>query len=187
MVALAGLVSFALVVVGCGGSGSTGKNVAQLGSTATLSTTSSQAAPRQQASALAFSHCMRSHDVLSFPDPNASGAIPKVSLQQLGVSSSQFQAAQRTCQRLLPNSSQSSSSQVHEVMTALSKFARCVRSQGVPNWPDPLAESDAGEPGTPGFPRNMPGVNQDSPQVMNALSKCQHLLASIGYGSGGYP
>jgi hypothetical protein len=33
----------------------------------------------------------------------------------------------------------------------------------------------------------MPGVNQDSPQVKNALSRCQHLLAGIGYGSGGYP
>jgi hypothetical protein len=72
-------------------------------------------------------------------------------------------------------------------MTALSRFARCVRSDGVPSWPDPLAESDAGEPGTPGFPRNMPGVNQDAPQVENALAKCQHLLAGIGYASGGYP
>jgi hypothetical protein len=72
-------------------------------------------------------------------------------------------------------------------MNAVSKFARCVRSRGVPNWPDPLAESDPGQPGTPGFPREMPGVNHESPQVETAMSTCQHLLARIGYGSGGYP
>jgi len=130
---------------------------------------------------------MRGHGVSNFPDPNSSGAIPKVSLEQLGVSSSRFQASQRSCQKLLPSGGQSSEAQVQLVMTALSKFARCVRSDGVPNWPDPLAESDAGEPGTPGFPRTMPGVNQDAPQVKNALGQCHHLLAGIGYASGGYP
>ncbi|MGH2842907.1 MAG: hypothetical protein ACRDKL_04900 [Solirubrobacteraceae bacterium] len=130
---------------------------------------------------------MRAHGVLNFPDPNSSGAIPKVSLQQLGVSSAQFQTAQSACQRLLPSSGQSSPAQIQQVMNALSRFARCVRSHGVSNWPDPLAESDPGQPGTPGFPRDMPGVNQNSPQVESAMSACQHLLAGIGYSSGGYP
>jgi hypothetical protein len=137
--------------------------------------------------ALAYSRCMRAHGVLKFPDPNSSGAIPKVGLQQLGVSSTVFQAAQRTCQHLLPNTGQSSQAQNQQILTALWNFARCVRAHGVPNWPDPLAESDPGQPGTPGFPRNMPGVNQNAPQVKNALQKCQHFLAGIGYGSGGYP
>ena len=137
--------------------------------------------------ALAYSRCMRAHGVLKFPDPNSSGAIPKVGLQQLGVSSTVFQAAQRTCQHLLPNSGQSSQAQNQQILNALWNFARCVRAHGVPNWPDPLAESDPGQPGTPGFPRNTPGVNQNAPQVKNAQQKCQHLLAGIGYGSGGYP
>jgi hypothetical protein len=163
---LVAVVSLALLAASCA-SGSSGSHAAQLGST---TATSSNAAA-----------------ALNFPDPNRAGAIPKVSLQQLGVSTSQFQTAQRACQKSLPNGGQSSAAQVQRVMTALSRFARCVRSDGVPSWPDPLAESDAGEPGTPGFPRNMPGVNQDAPQVENALAKCQHLLAGIGYASGGYP
>ena len=137
--------------------------------------------------ALAYSRCMRAHGVLKFPDPNSSGAIPKVGLQQLGVSSTVFQAAQSACQHLLPNSGQSSQAWDQMALNALWNFARCVRSHGVPNWPDPLAESDPGQPGTPGFPRNTPGVNQNAPQVKNVLQKCQHLLAGIGYGSGGYP
>ena len=126
--------------------------------------------------------------MLKFPDPNSSGAIPKVGLEQLGVSSTVFQAAQRGCQHLLPNGGQSSQAWDRMALNALWKFARCVRAHGVPNWPDPLAESDPGQAGTPGFPRNLPpGINTNSPVVNNAMHKCQHLLAGIGYGAGGYP
>jgi hypothetical protein len=179
-----------LLAAACGG-GSPGSQVAQLGSTTittqTRSSSSTVATSAKQNDPVAFSRCMRTNGLRNFPDPNSGGSIPKVGLQQLGVSSSQFQAAQRACQHLLPNGGQSSPAQVQQVMNVLSKFARCVRSHGVQNWPDPLAESDAGQPGTPGFPRNMPGINQDSPLVKNAMSTCQHLLAGIGYASGGYP
>ena len=66
-------------------------------------------------------------------------------------------------------------------------FARCMRAHGVQKWPDPLSESDPGQPDTPGFPRDMPDVNQTAPQVKRAMKDCQHLMAGIGYGSGGYP
>ena len=49
-------------------------------------------------SPLAFSACMRSHGVPTFPDPDSSGAIPKAGPQQLGVSTSRFQQAQSACQ-----------------------------------------------------------------------------------------
>ena len=137
---------------------------------------------------LAYSRCMRAHGVLKFPDPQRSGAIPKLGLQELGVSSTVFQSAQKACQRLLPNSGQSSQAWAQMALNALWNFARCMRAHGVPNWPDPLAESDPGQPGTPGFPRTLPpGVNTNSPVVKNATHRCQHLLAGIGYGSGGYP
>ncbi|MGH3670764.1 MAG: hypothetical protein ACRDSH_09005 [Pseudonocardiaceae bacterium] len=132
---------------------------------------------------------MRSRGVQHWPDPERNGQFDKTKLtmQQLGVTTSQLQAAQRACQHLFPNSSQSFQAQDQQMLNALLTYARCVRSDGVPTWPDPLAESDPGEPGTPGFPRNMPGINQNSPQVRNAMDTCQHLLAEIGYGSGGYP
>ena len=55
---------------------------------------------------LAFSQCMRSNGVSNFPDPGSGGAIPKESVEQLGVTSSRFQSAQRACQHLLPNGGQ---------------------------------------------------------------------------------
>ena len=121
------------------------------------------------------------------PRPQQQRSDPKGKPAATWRQQHQFQKAQSACQHLLPSSGQLSPAQIQKWMNALSNFARCVRSHGVRNWPDPLAESDPGEPGTPGFPRDMPGVNQNSPQVESAMSACQHLLAGIGYGAGGYP
>jgi hypothetical protein len=132
---------------------------------------------------------MRSHGVQHYPDPSSGGGFDKFKLtaQQLAVSASAIRAAGQACQALLPSSGQSSQAQDQRMMSAMSKFARCVRSDGVANWPDPLAESDAGQPNTPGFPRNMPEVNQNAPQVKAAVRKCQHFMADIGYAHAGYP
>jgi hypothetical protein len=167
----------AVLVAACDGSSPTSSGFANAGrSTGTPS-------------ALAFARCMRSHGVQHWPDPDAKGqfAKSKVTLQQLGVVPSQLQAAQRACQHLYPNSGQSSQTQDQTMMIAMFNFARCVRAGGVSNWPDPVAESDPGQPGTPGFPRGMPGVNLSSPAVTTAMTRCQHLMAGIGYASGGYP
>jgi hypothetical protein len=140
-------------------------------------------------SALVFARCMRSHGVRRWPDPDGSGqfAKSKVTVQRLGVIQSQLQAAARACQHLYPNGGPSSTSQDPTMMVVMFRFARCVRARGVSKWPDPVAESDPGEPGTPGFPRDIPGVNQGSPAVKAAMRNCQHLMAGIGYASGGYP
>jgi hypothetical protein len=51
---------------------------------------------------LAYSRCMRSHGVPNFPDPDGSGRLPKESVQQLKVSDSRLQTAQKTCLHLWP-------------------------------------------------------------------------------------
>jgi hypothetical protein len=182
IIAMAGL---SLMLTACGGPPNDA--VAQLGSTTTQASPSSNASSTsgRVGKALDYTHCMRQHGILKFPDPNSQGKIPKVGLQQLGVSGSQFQAAQSTCNRLLPSSGASSQAVDQLMMNSLWKFARCVRAHGVPNWPDPLAESDPGEAGTPGFPRTLTGIDTNSPHVKNAMSACQHLIP--GYASGGYP
>jgi hypothetical protein len=166
-----------------------GSGVAQLGSTTTQASSSTKpsSSSAQVTEALAFVNCMRSRGVSAYPDPSSTGVVPKVSLQQLGISSTVFRTAQTACQHLFPNSGQSSQASNQQMLNAMYEFARCIRSHGVPNWPDPLAESDPGQPGTPGFPRNMPGINSNSPVVVSAQKACRHFLAGIGYASGGYP
>ena len=97
----------------------------------------SSGTPAAQGNAwLAFSGCMRSHGVSKFPDPDSSGFPPKKSLQQLGVSNSQFQAAQRSCRHLLPNGGRAPSESEQLQVTATARlFSRCVRAHGVAELP----------------------------------------------------
>jgi hypothetical protein len=52
----------------------------------------------------------------------------------------------------------------------LLKFAVCMRSHGVPNFPDP----------TNGFLKIPPGIGPTSPQLQAANQACQHLLPNGG-------
>jgi hypothetical protein len=120
---------------------------------------------------------MRSHGVPNFPDPTGSGEIPKVSLQQLGVSSSQYQTAETACQDLLPagTNDQFPSGEVQQLIPGMLKFSKCMRSHGVPNWPDPTVDSQ----GHPGFNLiGLSGADPDSSQGQRAVNECQHLLPS---------
>jgi hypothetical protein len=130
---------------------------------------------------------MRSHGVPGYPDPASGGVLPKTSAQQLGVSSSQYQAAQRSCQHLLPTtgSFQQQSRQclsagdcppslVQQMLNADRNFARCMRSHGVPNWPDPTT----GSQGAPGFnlvPVGITHAETHSPPIETKLAECQRL------------
>jgi hypothetical protein len=151
-------------------------------------------------SAVAYSACMRSHGVPNFPDPGSNGQVPKADPQLLGVSSSQLQVAQRTCQHLYPTNggtlSASSLRQCYEsgvcpqalVRQALNaglKFAQCMRSHGVPNWPDPTIDSQ----GRPLFNIAVPGDHGFAPgrglpasppvarggQIDTKINECERL------------
>src|SRR5260370_39112731 len=108
---------------------------------------------------------MRSHGVPNCPDPDSSGTIPKVTPEQLGVSTSQFQTAQSACAHLL----QPTQAQEQHVMSGMLAFARCMRTHGVPNWPDPTTDRNG-----PVF--DIPGIDPLSPQVSAAADACTHLL-----------
>jgi hypothetical protein len=135
MIAAAGL---AMLAAACGGS--PGSHVAQLGSTPkqTGSSPSNASAASASNDPLAFSSCMRSHGVPTYPDPNSSGQLVKKTPQELGVSSSQFQAAQSHCQHLLPNGgSGPSQAYVRQLIAREVRVSRCMRAHGVMNFPDP--------------------------------------------------
>lgn len=61
----------------------------------------------------------------------------------------------------------------------LIRFASCMRTHGVPRFPDPIAVSN----GKPVFPAES-GVNQNSPQFSRAQQACRSLLASQRQGEG---
>jgi hypothetical protein len=111
--------------------------VAGCGAGASRSTTTAASAAR---TALAFAHCMRSHGVPGFPDPDSAGVIPKRQIEGLGLSASQMRAAESPCVHLLPNGGlgpQQTPQQTRTRVADALAFARCVRARGFPSFPDP--------------------------------------------------
>jgi hypothetical protein len=167
IVATSGL---ALLATACGGS--KGSHVAQLGSTATQTSTASShasAASAQQNGALAFARCMRSHRVPNWPDPDSSGRFDKSKLtpQQLGADGSRVQAARSSCNHLLPNGgSGPSPAQVQQVRAQALAFARCMRSHDVTSFPDPGSDGRIPDPASV-------GIDQGSPRFQAANQACR--------------
>ena len=127
---------------------------------------------------LAFSHCMRSNGVSNFPDPNSSGVWPK-SQVELAAGNTRFQAATQACGHLLPNGGPGvspSPAVVQQIQIDMAKFARCMRSHGVPNWPDPTLDR-----GRAIFDPEAVGVDTNSPQISTKMHECERVFpASVG-------
>jgi hypothetical protein len=134
---------------------------------------------------------MRSRGVPNFPDPPSTGQVPKTTPQLLGVSSIQLQAAQTACRPLYPDNGEAGrvltrdslgqceetgdcpQALVQSAMTALRTYAQCVRSHGLPSWPDPALDSE----GRPGFNLlHVQGFNPNSPQTSNIMQECYRVM-----------
>jgi len=178
-------VGLALVVAACsGGSGpsSAGSGPPGAGGSANPPPASSQV--------LAFALCMRSHGVPKYPEPNSSNTmpngLPKVGPQHLAVTMSEFQAALGACGHLLPNGGQATQSAAHQLLSDGLKFARCVRSHGVLNWPDPThSTATALALGAPPYMFQMGGLQgldrrSFPPQVSTAMHQCLHQTHLTG-------
>jgi hypothetical protein len=183
--AIVGICALALVGA-CGGSPS---SVGSGGSpTGGGSSNSSNAGGSANAPLVAFSRCVRSHGVADFPDPQAGASNAKFpSAQQLRVSSSQLSTAETACQRLLPVGvdDQFPPSEVPLLLRSMLPFSRCMRSHGVPNFPDPAVDSE----GRPIFPLSTHGISlsySHSQQFNTVMGKCHNLaprqLGGIPFG-----
>ena len=147
-------------------------------------------------SAVAYSACMRSHGVPNYPDPDSNGHLTKGGAQQFGVSGSQFQAAQHACQELFPNTGGSFMQQfqlcvqggvcpqalVQQALTLMRNLAQCLRSHGVPSWPDPII----GAGGAPFFNASGAGLSHQYTHSVGFTSKVSECQSQVG-GSTGVP
>jgi hypothetical protein len=167
----------AAVAAGCGG-GSSGAGVAQIGTTTTGKSGSTSSGGSGKGDPAAYSACMRKNGVPNFPDPDSSGNIRITGGQDkngrkfgLDPNSPQFRRAQRACGKLQPNGGKpSAQEQAREQEQAL-KFSRCMRSHGVPKFPDPKFQADGGT-----LMRIGKDVNPNSPQFKAAQKACQKLV-----------
>ncbi len=187
------LASTALLVAGCGSSSSPG--VAHLSSStsggsaadgAGKSSTPESSASTQQ-KMVAYSQCMRTHGVPEFPEPteghllvhssNHNGHVTGVNPQ-----SSQFQAAQKVCGKLLPNGGSPSPAEQAKMQESALKFSQCMRTHGVPNFPDPTVSDGGVRMKLKAGGAN--GIDPESPQFRAAQKACQSIAPGPG-GKGG--
>lgn len=154
------VVAVAMLVAGCGGGGS---------STTAATTTA-------QTGALAFARCMRAHGLSRWPDPDANGTFDKANLRQLGYSKQQIRTAELSfCGRFLPadgTPGETVQQQRTRVADGLS-FARCMRSHGVRQFPDPDAQGELSVAMV-----QAQGIDIHSPAVLQTVQAC--LPASHG-------
>jgi hypothetical protein len=155
--AVAGVIGLSLFASACGSSGT---KVAQVG-------TGGGTNPRPHSQT--FSACMRSHGVPNFPDANTEGHIQAAGIDK---SSPAFRTAFHSCQGLLEGRRRRRHEQTTpELQPQLLAFAKCMRSHGVPKFPDPIFHPDG---------RFEIGVPQDpnSPSFIAAANACRGKLSA---------
>jgi hypothetical protein len=170
---LAAVVWLSLLASACGG-GSPSTKVARVGTTSSAS--SSASSKSGSGDPTAYSACMRSHGVPNFPDPDSKGRIKITSGVSAGgnktgvdVNSSQFIRARKACDQLLPNGGRPTAAEQQKEQQQMLKFAQCMRSHGVPKFPDPKAGGQM----TLG---TKAGIDPNTPAFQAAQKTCQKLV-----------
>jgi len=153
--------------------GSSSPHVANL--TSTNTTTSAAAVAPGSTHAATGTACMRSHGEPNYPDPTLGrNGEPVEHLSSTGnptlnPNSPQFQTAERACLAKQPPESPVLKQATAAKQRQELKFAQCMRTHGVPNFPDPKLV-----PG--GFELQLPPhTNPNSPQITAAQRTCTKL------------
>ena len=146
----------ALLVAGCGGGGVRPPAVA--GSTAFQN-------------ALAYAQCMRSHGEPGFPDPDSKGNF--LNLGPVNIHSPQYLSASKACGHLLPSYKLTPAQEKQELSSAL-RYSACMRSHGVPSFPDPVELANGN------IELRLGAGHGNSPQQQAAAQACRKFLPGGG-------
>lgn len=118
---------------------------------------------------LAFAQCMRDNGVPDYEDPKAAAKGGMVAAQPASPDDPAFAAAAEKCRPLLPNGGEPEPMSEEERAAALA-FAKCVRENGVEDYPDPDA---AGRPGDYDLPDpEDPGYEDTMARFTKAAEAC---------------
>ena len=95
-----------------------------------------------------FAQCMRANGVLDFPD----GRITPAS--GINPASPAYESAQNTCKKYLPRARAGPPPTPPSLVREELALARCMRANGVPNFPDPNAQGNIQFPITSPIPQS---------------------------------
>jgi hypothetical protein len=120
---------------------------------------------------LGLARCLRAHGVPNFPDPNASGQEP-AGAKQL-IFTPRGQAAVGACSHWGNRIHNDDAAQNQVVTDEYVRFARCMRTHGLPDFPDPAYAEGRVE-----FvlSASQDGFDPHSPQVLAKAHQCESVL-----------
>jgi len=148
------------------------------GSSAPAGTSSGANSAANAQKAVKFAECMRSNGVREFPDPGASGSFTidgVVNGSSLDPNAPSFKQALSACRGLEPAGFTGSKRSAQQTQAAL-EFAKCIRANGVKDFPDPAN-------GQPLVDTNrIPSASTESGMsILNAaMQKCRAAAAAAG-------
>jgi hypothetical protein len=128
--------------------------------------------------AVKFAKCMRSNGVSQFPDPGASGKLTIDAVangSSLDPSTPAFKQAISACKNLEPVGFTGSKRSSQQQQAAL-QFARCIRANGVKDFPDPVPSGPLVD--TDRIPSAAEPGGMSSLHV--AMQKCSDVAAAAG-------
>ncbi len=183
------LIALGMLVTGCGGGSPTG-GVASLGSHASkTSTTSSTAAgstsggePSPGSQAVAYAACMHTHGIPNFPEPKVSehggSTSIKMAIPARVGQNPRFKAASEACRKLLPGGGPGNQAPLTPAEQAqYLRAAACIRSHGVPSFPDPTFSG-----GDVHIDKR--GLDMSSQTFKAAVRACESLIPGGAGGNG---
>jgi hypothetical protein len=115
---------------------------------------------------------MRANGMPNFPDLRSpglriEGSGQTISVHGISVNVPAFLAARQKCERYMPHTDATPAQSAQQRKRGLD-FARCMRSHGVPNFPDPKVISTKGANQLV----YLPGINPQSPAFETAAKAC---------------
>jgi hypothetical protein len=175
------LASAALLLAGCGG-GSSSPGVAHLSSSTSSGSPSSgggssspESSAAKQQKMVKFSQCMRTHGEPEFPEPTEGGIrIQSHNGHGPNPESARFQAAEKACSKYAPSKVAPSPAQQAKMQEGALNFSKCMRSHGVPSFPDPEFHSGGGVGIR--IRGKSSGIDPNSSQFRAAQKACQSDL-----------
>jgi hypothetical protein len=147
------IVGIALLTAACGSGGT------PVGASASPSATSTYA------KLVVWAQCMRAHGLPNFPDPDSNDQFPGNSFNP---QSAQAQSAMQACKSLQPDLGGNPAQQQAQNTARALKYAQCMRSHGVPNFPDPDSKGST-------HISMSGGINPQSPSFQRAQQACQSI------------
>jgi hypothetical protein len=172
---LAVAAGLALSTAACSGGTSSAVGTASTGSTSSTGSTASTgtggASSAYLSDKLGLARCLRTHGVPDYADPNAAGQEPPNSKEL--IRSPQGQAAVSACSYWSNRIHNDVAAQNQAVLAEYVRFAQCMRSHGLSNFPDPVNSEGRVE-----FVLSVSqdGFDPHSPQVLAKAHECESVL-----------